>query len=551
MRTITLTFQDGSQHVYNNVPDTVTPDQIQARAAQEFNKPIADINGGRPAVSRETQAPEDKGVLQNLGMGALKGAADIGATAMYIPDVLGMTNKTPEQRRADLSQFFQEHANPESLSFGAGELGADIAGTAGAGGLIAKPLMAAGKLIPAAANLGRAVEAGGLAGEGMGTRLAGGAITGGAMAGAVNPKDATTGAMIGGAFPGLGKVAGKVGEKVGETLSASPEVQALAEKARAMGVKVPLDRLLNSPALNAMAASLKYVPFSGRTQTEHQMEKSLQRALSKTFGQDSENITMALRNAREKLGAQFDSTLKNNAVKLDENFLNDASATLQKAQDELSDNEYKIIQKQVDNILGKAQNGVVDGQAAYNIKKVLDRIGGRNTNEAWYANQLKKDLMGALNRSLGPDKAEEFAQVRQHYGNMLDLEPLAKAGAEGDISVARLANMRGIRNPEMRDIADVAAQFVKGRENPHGAMQRIMIGGLAGTGGLGYGAATGDYSNPVTALLLGAAGGRALNTALNNRLAEKMLISGGSRSAKLADLLRNPALRAAVISGGE
>lgn len=46
-RNITVTFTDGSSHVYQNAPDDVTPDQITARAQKEFGKEISALDGGR------------------------------------------------------------------------------------------------------------------------------------------------------------------------------------------------------------------------------------------------------------------------------------------------------------------------------------------------------------------------------------------------------------------------------------------------------------------------------------------------------------------------
>jgi hypothetical protein len=46
-RTVTVTFEDGTQHVYQNVPDNASPDSVTARAQQEFNKTITGIDGGR------------------------------------------------------------------------------------------------------------------------------------------------------------------------------------------------------------------------------------------------------------------------------------------------------------------------------------------------------------------------------------------------------------------------------------------------------------------------------------------------------------------------
>lgn len=54
-RTVTLTFQDGTQHVYQNVPDEVTPDQVEARSRSDFPyKSLADIRGERVAAPEKS-----------------------------------------------------------------------------------------------------------------------------------------------------------------------------------------------------------------------------------------------------------------------------------------------------------------------------------------------------------------------------------------------------------------------------------------------------------------------------------------------------------------
>lgn len=45
-RNITITLDDGSTHTYQNAPDTVTPEQVQARAEKEFGKGVTNIDGG-------------------------------------------------------------------------------------------------------------------------------------------------------------------------------------------------------------------------------------------------------------------------------------------------------------------------------------------------------------------------------------------------------------------------------------------------------------------------------------------------------------------------
>ena len=61
-------------------------------------------------------------------------------------------------------------------------------------------------------------------------RGAGGAISGAATAGLINPEDADVGAAFGAAIPAVGKVAMTAGMPFGKTMSVSPEVAALAQK---------------------------------------------------------------------------------------------------------------------------------------------------------------------------------------------------------------------------------------------------------------------------------------------------------------------------------
>jgi hypothetical protein len=214
------------------------------------------------------------------------------------------------------------------------------------------------------------------------------------------------------------------------------------------------------------------------------MLESLNKALSGTFGQNTSNVTQGLRNAKTELGNKFENTLKNNNVVVDDTFVGDLSKTLDNANTELVGESAQVIKKQVDNILSKVdETGTIDAQAAYNIKKRLDKLENNNVHGD-YAKDLKMDLMGALNRSLGKEGAADFAKTRQQYSNMKSLEKLATAGAEGEISAARLANMKNINNPELQELADISAQFIKPREGSHGSAQRAVMGGvLAGTSG--------------------------------------------------------------------
>lgn len=526
------------------------PEQQDAHLSAPTSSSQAGRFGMLPELPKNA-VQELIGGLGNLVAGFGRGASNIGATLVAPYDIVkdfragkGLSLESNRQRRADTEQGFKElGADPKSLAYQGGELGTEVLGTAGAGGLLAKGL----SLLPGAAKIAPMIDSIGSGGFRVGgmkgpmalpVRVAGGATTGGASAGLVNPEDAGMGAVVGGVIPGTAAVVGNTTRGAGRALrggNVSPEVVDLANKAKNVyGIDVPADRIVDSKPLNALGASLEYMPFSGRTATLDKVQKQYNTAISRTFGQDSDNVTMALRKAQDDLGGKFDDVLKNNTVKMDQAFTDELAEQVKRASSELEQGQANIITKQIDEIMAKVKNGEIDGQTAYNIKKTLDRIGQRNSPEAWYANDLKKSLMGVLNRSLKPEDAAAFAKVRQQYGTMLDLKKMAQNGADGDISIARVANMKNIGNPELQDLADIGAQFLKSRESPHGAMQRIMLGGLG---------AAGAGSGVVSPLLFGGAmvGGRGANAALNSNTLRGLLMSQPKQGA---GLLSNGAERA-------
>lgn len=77
-RNITVTFGDGSTHVYQNAPDTLTPQDVAARAASDFSgRAVTNIDGGNPAPPAAAPAPS----LMDSVVGTIKSAASSVADA--------------------------------------------------------------------------------------------------------------------------------------------------------------------------------------------------------------------------------------------------------------------------------------------------------------------------------------------------------------------------------------------------------------------------------------------------------------------------------------
>lgn len=221
---------------------------------QFIDEPVAPQSGGAASAGRyqfiddEPAAPaaaapkESGGVLQtagNLAAGAVRGAGSIGATLLAPVDMAkdalagkGLSLESNRERRQAMDDALGNlGAQTDSTAFAVGKVGAEIAGTLGAGGAIAKPVQAlaeAGVAARAATPLANALSSGGMrAGNlaadatmgakaaDMGARIAGGAVAGGASATLVDPESTAVGAGIGAALPPALAAAGKAGRIVG------------------------------------------------------------------------------------------------------------------------------------------------------------------------------------------------------------------------------------------------------------------------------------------------------------------------------------------------
>lgn len=190
-----------------------------AYLAQGGFDPDAYLGVGKPAQPSFAQQAK-KELLSSLpvqlGLGAIRGAGSIGATAMRaLPNFLGGdTSQENAERRQKMDQALTQFgADTDSFGFGAGKIGAEIAGTAGIGGGFAR----VAAMLPGATKAAPLIDAlrtGGMSAAGktgiasLPARIAGGAAVGGASAGAAGgADDVGMGAALGGALPAVGQIA--------------------------------------------------------------------------------------------------------------------------------------------------------------------------------------------------------------------------------------------------------------------------------------------------------------------------------------------------------
>lgn len=209
--------------------------KADAAGDTESAKKLADFirsqqGGDAPPEPKKSFGDQLKQQVGNVIAGGVRGAGSIGATILAPVDAaaraVGIENSfigRKDRREAMDGGLGELGAETDSFAYGAGKLGAEIAGTAGVG----TPLAATMKAVPVLSRLAPYVASSGMQAGNMGARMAGGAITGGAAAGLVNPSEATTGALVGGLLP--------------------PVVRGLALGGRALGAAVGTPKSLVRP----------------------------------------------------------------------------------------------------------------------------------------------------------------------------------------------------------------------------------------------------------------------------------------------------------------
>lgn len=193
-RDITVTFDDGSTHIYQNAPDDVTPESVSSRAAKDFGKQVVSLDGGKKSPSELTTAEKiASDPLMRFAVGAgeqfqglIQRLAERG-TKSPIP-ILQMLGAAASSARPTLDEAFAE---TKKMGEGRGEVGMNIAGAMG--NMMSPLSLGAGKLQVPASLFGKAAM-------GAGLGAAGGTLAP-AESDAEAKKNALLGAAIGGVIP--------------------------------------------------------------------------------------------------------------------------------------------------------------------------------------------------------------------------------------------------------------------------------------------------------------------------------------------------------------
>lgn len=526
------------------VPEGTSPEQAQSMIAASI--------GQAPKASERPTTSLGQDILQgagNVAAGALRGAGSIGATLMTPVDAaaraMGVQNDyigRTDRRQAMDQALGGMGAETDSLGYGAGKLGAEIAGTAGAGGLLAKGVSA----IPGAASkmpaLIEALRTSGMSANGatglggMATRMAGGAATGAASAGMVNPQDAALGAVVGGALPPAVSMAGKLGQALGNRAT-----KQLAEKTAEFSRNAPKNLTIEESLKAGYIIPPNMVDPSFKNQVIESV--SGKQATQQIASAENEKVTGRL--VREALGIPQDAPISQST-------LENLRKTAGKAYAQVSD---LSPQAEMDlEALKKARNEANGWFQAYNRSARPDDLAkakdARDLSQVLEL-QLEAHAKNAGKESLIPALRDARKQIAKTYtvGRAIN-------DASGTID-ARVLGRMSEKGLPLSDGLEVAGKFASafptiakssqqvGSPAAHNlkSMASLLMGGggMASAGPIGLAAGAVPFVAPPIARSL-----------MFREGAQRALMPSApqmSKSAQIAQLLANPELQQLLLRG--
>jgi hypothetical protein len=553
-------LDDAPQGRYEVLPAEVPSKADTARSLLSGDAPVAAMTDA----------------MNNLRLGGIRGAGSIGATLVAPYDIAkdalagkGLSLDSNNQRRTDMdSGLASLGADTNSRAYAGGKLGMEVAGTLGVGGGLARTASAIPMLARNAAPLIDAIgsggfSTGGLTGlPGLATRVAGGALTGGTSAGLIDPKDAASGALIGGAAPLVTMAAGRAGTYVGNKIADSRAAQ-MAEQAR----NAPLNDTLKA----GIDAGYVIPPSSVNPTFSNNVKESISGkiATAQMASSRNQNVTDSL--VRKSLGLADDAPLSVEAlskyradmhaagygplrqlgsVPADQTFASDLAAVAQKY---TGKGTIPAIEKTEINDLVKAhQSTGFDAGDAVDAIRVLredakDAYRTGNSALGGAKKAIADAYEGALERALpqGSDILKNYQAARQNIAKSFTVEDALKEGT-GAVDARKLAAALQKGTPLSGDLltaARFASAFPKATQPPSlvagPGVHNLKAMFATGAGGVGA-TLGGMMAGPIGAGIgsaIGAGGAFVVPSAMRAQLFSK-----GAQEALLPKAIGGPGL---------
>lgn len=285
------------------------------------------------------------------------------------------------------------------------------------------------------------------------------------------------------------------------------ETLGLARQADAMGIKVPLAKISNSPFVRYLDSTVRRMPFSGYGPMDEANQTAVNRNVVGAFGENASKMTPeVINNAYDRMGTGYDDVASRTNIPVTPQLMNDLQGVVDNSRLNMSADSVVPVERQAMNVLDTAanNNGVLGGKQFKDLTAKGGPISTLQSSTDSGLRQAGDQLRGVLQSHLTANATpEDVAQLRQldtQYKALKTVEPMAMRAdtiggatpSTGDVSPAGLLSRvnQSYTNAAraepgqipLKDIAQVAQRFLK-EPNSSLTAERSGIQGMMDHGG--------------------------------------------------------------------
>lgn len=412
-----------------------------------------------------------RSAIQGLGgtLGAIGGDAFNNYIANPIARKLGMTEARPYAQEAaalaDSIGLPKAQTAGDRILGGIGEGLSSVATGFGVGGL------ARGAASPIVANVGAQT----LANPGLQVAST---VAGTGAAGAVKEAGGGPGAQLAaGLVGGIAPAAVRVGAPAvasGLLAGSVPAQRAeLAREALDRGIELTPAQLSDSRFVKYVQSALRAVPFTGAARRSEQQVAQFNRAVANAIGETADNVdSQVYAAAKQRQSDLFNELTSRNAINVDDKFLRSLENVSNNAT--VNRDAKSAIDDAIDYLYSQSTAGpngvVIPGRAYQELDSTLGNIVKAGGTASHYVGQLRDAIRAGMDRSIAPQDAQAWRQLRREYGNRKTIAPLVAAAGDEGISPARVLSA-ATNNASSKE---AMASGVRGEMGTLGNIGRLM-----------------------------------------------------------------------------
>lgn len=277
------------------------------------------------------------------------------------------------------------------------------------------------------------------AGRSLLTRLGAGAAEGGAYGalqetrtGDSRGRNMLAGAALGTAGQGLAAGLRGMGNRAANAIA--PEVRAVYEKAKALGIDLTPAQLSDSKLVKFMQSQFGLLPLSGAQAASDRQVGQFNRQIGRAIGVDAPVVTPEVYASKKAAdSAQFNDLTARNFLDVTPELARNLHAIAQQAKMAGAD-VHGAVNNAIEGLYAQMQDGVVPGQAYQALDSALGSITKSGGPTAHFVGMVRDAIRKGMDASISPEDAAAWKQLRGEYANRKTIAPLVAKSQGGPIS---------------------------------------------------------------------------------------------------------------------